>query len=165
MFEKDVDQFLGVKFRETFISRICEGFNLAETCALLHINPAAMILARQNDPAFDNTIRLAQSFRADMLVDKLENIEDYEENPMMARVISDNIKWLASRRNRQIYGDKVEVNHNHIIDIRGAIEAARQRTLADIDAKPLNTLPVVTDRISVTVPELACIDDDIDPLS
>lgn len=167
MFEREIAKLDSVKIRETLVLRIFEGLKLAEACAAVGINPAILALARYHDPELDGLVRQAQAYRADMLVDKLENIEDYEDNPIMAKVISDNIKWLASKRRREIYGEKLDVQHHVIVDLRGAIEEARRRTITFIEPKPLELQDCVTDSISVThsIVDAALVDDDIDPLS
>lgn len=166
MFEQEISKLQSVKSREKLIIEIFKGNNLNEACAVCGINPAVLAMARIRDAEFDGLIRQAQSFRVDMLVDKLENIEDYEENPLMARVISDNIKWLASKRHRAIYGEKLDVQHTVIVDLRGAIEEARRRTLIDVTPNVLIEHDKSTDNISVTpYIDATLADDDPDPLS
>lgn len=165
MFERDREQFNGAEFRQEFINHVYNGENLLEACALMKVNPAALGIARRENPEFDADIRAAQAFRIDVMTDKLENIQEYESDAIMAGVISKNIQWLASKRFRQIYGDKVEVNHNVNVNIRDAMMEARNRTLEYIDAKPLGNNTFATD--SVTVAQAPAIIDaeEIDPLS
>jgi len=162
MFNADREKIKGAEVQSAFIMRLYDGFNMAETCADLRLNPGAVAIVMQDDIEFNNAVRQAQAFRVDLMTDKLENIEDYQDNPHMAKVVSDNIKWLASKRYKEIYGDKLEVNHNHTINIKDAMIEAQSRTLNFIEHKPLKTLDTVTDNVSVEVIEHAA---DIDPLS
>ncbi len=57
-------------------------------------------------------------------------IVDTEFNPQRTKVRADHRRWLASRLNRQKYGDKVEVNSNHTLDIGPALALAVKRMKA-----------------------------------
>lgn len=165
MFDFDVERLKSVQLREKVIIRIYNRDNVAEACAGLGINPAALAIARVHDPEFDAAVRQAQAATVDMMVDRLENIQDEEENPIMARVMSDNIKWLAGKRYRQIYGEKLDVTHTITVDLRGAIEEARNRTLQHFDDKPLIQHSNQTDSISVSEAVMVEEEEEIDPLS
>lgn len=169
MFEKDLKRFDSAEFRATFISRIYEGDNLREACAFCRVNPAALGVYRRDNPKFDQDIRTAQAFQVDLLVDTLPNIQDHESDAIMAGVISKNIQWVASKRYRQIYGDKLDVNHNVTISIKDAMEEARKRTLVHVTDNALIDNKTYTDNVSVQqAPALPVIDvlpDDDDPLS
>lgn len=165
MFERDREQFKCAEFRNEFVLHIYNGENLVEACALMKVNPAALGIARRENPEFDSDIREAQAFRIDVMTDRLENIQEYESDAIMAGVISKNIQWLASKRFRRIYGDKVDVNHNVNVNIRAAIEAAQTRTIEYIDAKPLGNNTFATDSVTVAQAPAIIGADDIDPLS
>lgn len=77
----------------------------------------------------------------DAMADMLVTIDHYGEyaqsDPKMAKVISDNIKWLLEKRKSKQYGQKVEVTHNLTADkaITDALNAGRNRAqLAYVDA-------------------------------
>ena len=74
MFEQDIERLEGAEVKNEFIKCVYEGLNLAESCAAMHINPAALAFARRDCVEFDKDIRAAQAFRCDMMTDKLENI-------------------------------------------------------------------------------------------
>jgi hypothetical protein len=131
----------------------------------MKLNPAAVGITRRDNVDFDADIRAAQAFRIDMSVDKLERINEYESDPLMASVISKNIQFVASKRYRQVYGDKLDVNHNHTINIRAAMDAARERTLIDISPNILIPNINATDTISVAQAPLFVVAGDVDPLS
>lgn len=165
MFERDREQFQCAEFRQEFVNHVYSGENLLETCALMKVNPAALGIARRENPEFDADIRAAQAFRIDVMTDRLENIQEYESDAIMAGVISKNIQWLASKRFRQVYGDKVDVNHNVMVNIRDAMNEARNRTIEYIDAKPLGNNTFATDRVTVAQAPAITEAKDIDPLS
>lgn len=151
MFEKDISFLQGALAQGEFIAAVYDGSNIAEACARLRVNPAALGFVRRDNPDFDAAIRAAQAFRVDLMVDRLEHIEDEESDALMARVISDNIKWLASKRLREIYGEKVDVSHNHTINLVDAIAQARARTIPFINGKSLEIIDASTDNVSVAL--------------
>ena len=55
------------------------------------------------------------------------DIADTELDPSRANVRMRARQWLASRYNRDMFGDNVQVNHTVSIDLKGAMEAARKR--------------------------------------
>jgi len=52
-----------------------------------------------------------------------------ETNPQMAKVVSDNIKWVLDKRDRKRFGAHVEIKHEITADkaITDALDAARRR--------------------------------------
>ncbi len=82
---------------------------------------------RQSYPEFGEKYLLAEAEHTDALIDEAGQIVDTELNPQLAKVRADHRKWLASRLNRQKYGDKLELNHKHTIDIGPALLEATKR--------------------------------------
>jgi hypothetical protein len=161
MFLKDIEYISSPVAQENLLCLIYANNTIAECCAVLNINPAALAYARRNDAKLDNEIRQAQSVLMDMAVEVLPTIHENIENPLMARVVSDNIKWLASKRAKDVYGDKVDVNVTHTLDLREAIAAAQSRRLQFVDGKALIINEDTTDNKTVEcidVPDLDALD-------
>ena len=76
---------------------------------------------------YEKSYLLAQEEHIDALVDEAGEIVDSEPDAQRARVRVDYRKWLASRLNRQKYGDKLDVQHNHTLDISSALSKALER--------------------------------------
>lgn len=165
MFDADRDKFKCVKFRDEFIMHLYDGESIVEACALMKVNPAAFGLARRDNPEFDAEVRAAQAFRVEVMTDKLERINEFESDAIMAGVISKNIQWLASKRYRAIYGDKIDHNVNVQVNIRAAIDAARQRAITIEHDKPLNVIDNAADSTSDAQAPALIAADEIDPLS
>lgn len=170
MFERDRKEFDRPDFRNMFLTHVYNGETLAECCAIMKINPGALGVAMLEMPEFDKQVRDALMFRIDITVDKLERIDEYIDDPVMAGVISKNIQWLAERRSRKLYGAKVEHNVTHNINIRAAMVDATQRTIEHINGNTLAHNNSLTDNISVEQPpiDLTPIEkstENIDPLS
>jgi hypothetical protein len=85
-------------------------------------------------------------------VDRLDDILEEYPNVLEARLMSENIKWRASKRMPQVYGDRLEVNVNETVSIRAAIDEGRQRAFRDVtvlalpaDASATGSAPVAAD--------------------
>lgn len=165
MFGKDVKRLGCSNTRQEFIARIYDGETISEACAYMKLNPAAVGIRMKDDQDFENDIRDAQAFRADVMADKLENINQYEDDPIMASVISKNIQFLVSKRLRRIYGDKLDVNHTHTVNIRDALQAARDRTMQDVTPNALEDKTSAADVITVAPDKIIDVEPEIDPLS
>lgn len=165
MFEGDLELIRGPLTQQEFLILLYEGSTKAEACAQLRLNPAAVAFARREQSKFDAAIRDAEAFRIDMMTDNLLNIQDSESDPLMCRVMSDNIKWLASKRLREIYGDKIDHHVEHTLSIKDAIEQAKNRTIEFIDAKVLECEDSSSDNISVAQEKEVVIIEEDDPLS
>ena len=163
MFETDVEFIRRPAAQMALCIEIYKNNTIEEACFTLRINPAAVGFVRSQDEKFDQDIRSAQGYSLERLIDQLPNIQDHIDDPIMAGVVSKNIQWLASKRRRDIYGEKLDVNHNHTVDIRGAIALAKQRTIDYIDHNPLDNQHSLTDNISVALVQDES--DDPDPLS
>lgn len=160
-FELDFARFSSAEFRNEFIARLYNGDNLLEACAFMKVNPASMGLYRRDSIEFDVAIRQAQAFRMEIDTERLSNIDQEFDDAMMASVVSKNIQWLASKRARQIYGEKLDVNVQHTVNIREAMNDAQTRVIEHVSDKQLIALNSYTDNISVEhVPA-----GEIDPLS
>ncbi len=82
---------------------------------------------KKSYPDFGEAYTLALEQHVDALVDEAGEIVDSEPDPQRARVRVDYRKWLASRLNRDKYGDKLDVRHNHTLDITPMLLAATKR--------------------------------------
>lgn len=77
---------------------------------------------------------------ADAMADALLVIDNHplygSSDPKLAKVISDNIKWLLERRHRTIFGQNIVITHNVTADkaIISALVAARER--ANLPSEP-----------------------------
>ncbi len=61
------------------------------------------------------------------MAEKTIDIADNAADPQKAKVRSENRKWLASKYNRQEFGDKLDVQHTHVLDITDDLAQANAR--------------------------------------
>ena len=99
---------------------------------------------RLSYPDFGNAYLLAQEEHVDALIDQAGEIVDTEQNPQLGKLKADHRRWIASRLCRNKWGDKLEVNHNHTLDVSPIISKALERlsnigvgTVIDVPAEQL----------------------------
>lgn len=80
-----------------------------------------------NDPQISDAYARAQLSRADILAEEILTIADTEHDPQKARNRIDARKWFASKMQPHKYGDRLDINMNSTVDVRGALTDARQR--------------------------------------
>lgn len=86
----------------------------------------------EQDVSFRTALSNARDVGIDYLVDELMTIaRDSGIAPDRARLLCDNIKWMAARRKRAVYGDKVDMTINGQIDLSGTLIEARKRRDSD----------------------------------
>ncbi len=113
---------------EEILSRYSNGETLTHICKDDDMPKRNTVYRwRLSYPEFGEAYLLAQEQHTDALIDEAGQIVDTELNPQLAKVRADHRRWLASRLNRQKYGDKLEVSHSVSIDIAPALKAAMQR--------------------------------------
>lgn len=114
---------------------ISQGRTITDACDQANITPVTLDKYVERDPQLQELRADAERRGYDAMADALINIDNHkvhgQSDPKMAKVISDNIKWLLSKRRFKDYGDKVEVRHEVTMDkaIVSALEHARNRTL------------------------------------
>lgn len=95
-------------------------------------------LYRQHYPDFNNAFEQARQEGLEPTADALTTIADEYVDVQRARLKSDNLKWLLSKRKPEIYGDKVDIHVSQTIDISSALNEARSRA-----ALPVNDQKVI----------------------
>lgn len=78
----------------------------------------------------------AQQAAADSDVDEIKDIADNDPDSQRARNRIDARKWIASKRNPAIYGDRIDLNVNQVIDIGTALAEARKRAMLPVSDQP-----------------------------
>jgi hypothetical protein len=70
----------------------------------------------------------------------MRRIADEEVDPNRARLKVDLRRWVASKFNASLYGDKLDVNVNQTVDIGAALLEARRRARDVIETESVNLL-------------------------
>jgi hypothetical protein len=115
---------------------ISQGYTETQACDDVGVTVTTFKKYVKSDPELAEMYEEAVYNGHDAMVDALVNIDNHkvhgQSDPKMARVISDNIKWVVGKRDVKRFGERVQVDHNVSVDlvITSALDRARQRTLA-----------------------------------
>lgn len=129
------------------IDKISQGLTETEACDLANIKIATFKRYISDNPQLQELYVEADQRGADAMADALVRIDNHKHyghsDPKMAKVISDNIKWLLSKRKSKNYGDRVVVEHNITADraITEALLAGKNR--ASLAFMPQQTVDAV----------------------
>lgn len=78
-------------------------------------------------PRMDLAYSHSQFARAELLADEIIDIADTESDPQRARNRIDARKWVASKLKPNKFGDRIDLNVNHTVDLSKALSEARNR--------------------------------------
>lgn len=118
------------------IDQISQGETLSKACDLSNISVTTFHNYVNKDETLQAMYTEADQRGGDAMADALINIDNHlkhgQSDPKMAKVISDNIKWVLGKRKPKEYGDRVQVDHSISVDvaITTALDAARRRVPA-----------------------------------
>lgn len=129
------------------IEKISQGYTPTKAVDEANIPWATFKKYTTEDPTLAAMLDEADQRGADAMADALLTL-GHKNNPYSCtdpkeqKVISDNIKWLLSRRHNRKYGEKVEVKVEATVQhvIVEQLEAARQRSYAAITEQRLPVL-------------------------
>lgn len=106
-----------------------EGKTISKITAELGITRQSLWDYRNANIPFSDNFARALAEGMEELADSLLDIVDLQPDVQKAKVQSDNIKFILSKRKPQVYGDRVDINVKQTIDIGGALREARQRAM------------------------------------
>ncbi len=116
------------------LNLIGQGHTLTSACDQSNITTQIFDRYVKREPELQAMYEEAVQRGNDAMADALINIDNHkihgQSDPKMAKVISDNIKWVLGKRDSKRFGDKIEVKHEITMDraIINALERARSRT-------------------------------------
>jgi predicted transcriptional regulator len=142
--------------KDFIVSEICAGKTVARVERELGLTVTTVHKVAEQDTSFRERIIRARITGTDALVDTLHTVADDEPDVQRARLKSDNIKWVASRLNPQQYGDRINMDVRHSVDLDSAMLEARERIV--------NKMPQLVD-ITEEIEEAEVIPDMDDLLS
>jgi hypothetical protein len=103
-----------------------EGKTLQQVADALGISTSKFYNLRVANPEFAARFTRAREEATDVLVDRLVTICDDFPDVNQARLMSDNFKWIASKRKPLTYGDRIDVNVT-TVSLGNALMEARRR--------------------------------------
>lgn len=121
------------------LDSIAEGKKtITEICFDLKINTRALYDYAFKDPLFDKEMSKARVYQSHVRVDELLKVHngcDSMAQVARAKVISDNIKWSAGKFAPQRFGENLNVNVSHHLDLSSILLAAENRVIPILKAK------------------------------
>lgn len=142
-----------------------QGKTIQQICDALGVTTRALYDATYKDPVFAREFTRARQEGLELHADSLINLADEADDILRARLKSENIRWLLSRRLPAQYGDKIALDVSGQIDLVGVLAEARQRLrsvsdqhdVIDVQTRAVTGLPAptATDSESVNVPQRA----------
>jgi hypothetical protein len=106
---------------------IAGGMTVTEACGLHGISAPAFYAAKRRHSDLQTAFAIAQEVGAEAQADALVNIHKAVRDPIMARVVSENRRWLLSKRQAATYGDKLAVETQHNADLTAILKEAIAR--------------------------------------
>jgi hypothetical protein len=93
----------------------------------LNLSRAAWFSLRDQEMAFFERLEEAKREALLEMADRLLTAHADFEDTYKARLFSDNLKWLLSKRIPAVFGDRLALEVVPVIDLRAAIEQSRAR--------------------------------------
>lgn len=118
-----------------------QGKTIKEIREELNISPHHFNKMREEDPLFGQNFARARQEGLEELADNLLEIAKTEPDVQRARLHSENIRWILSKRKPETYGDKLDLSVTTTVDLGGALNEARNRALLK-PAQPIDITPI-----------------------
>lgn len=103
-------------------------------------------------PSLEEAYALAQEARAEILADEIVDIADDSTayDAQKARNQIDVRKWAASKMRPQKYGERIDVNLNQTVDIRGALEESKARVRQVLEIPKIQLVETTSSIVETT---------------
>ena len=115
---------------------LANGQTLAKSCESVGLSTGQFMQRLPSRTSLAHAFICARDAGAEVLADSLLGLTDTEADVNRARLKSDNIKWILSRRHAAKFGDRIDVNVNATVDLTSAISEARNRLRPVRDQEP-----------------------------
>lgn len=134
---------------------LANGQTLAKACESAGLSTGQFMQRLPKRTSLSHAFICARDAGAEVLADSLLGITEQEADVNRARLKSDNIKWILSRRHAAKFGDRIDVNVNTTIDLTGAINEARNRLrpVSDLEAEVIDITPIESGLESGSLPD------------
>ena len=127
--KRKIASLLTKEQKELAVELVSQGKKIREIPDIILCSDKAFRYERLHDLTFQESFTRARQSYLETLEDSLLKIADEEPDVYRARLKSDNIKWVLSKRIPQVYGDRIDVTVNQTIDISQALSDARKRAM------------------------------------
>jgi hypothetical protein len=129
--------------QDDVVERIAQGQKLSEIAALYRIKLNDFKRLASIDAPFQERINQAFQTAVECALEEIPEIIQREE-PSKAKLLAEHARWMAAKRYREVYGEKIEMNVNNKIDLSDVLTDMQER-VARIPTAYLTTDIVITD--------------------
>lgn len=134
---------VSAELKSQIIQLYKQGKTVSQIAEIIDVKIDTIADWKLTDPAFLSECTQAQTIGFEAQADSLLTIPDECTDVNVARLKSDNLKWLLARRAREQYGDKLDVTLNQTVNIKDALSEAKNRVREVIEvAHPQLTQPI-----------------------
>lgn len=116
----------------SILDMVAMGASIKEVCNKHEIDSKTLAAYLAKVPNFQRAFQDARDLGLEYLADSLltahKDFHDIED----AKLFSQNVKWILSKRKSETYGDKVAVDHTVSIDLVAAMKEARLRVVTPV---------------------------------
>jgi hypothetical protein len=124
---------------------VADGVTVTEACQRLNIARANFYRDCKRIPDLNEAFRLAQEIGCEAQADTLLTINTKVRDALMAKVVSENLRWLLSKRSTAKFGDAVGAKDNTNNDLTSILKEAIARIpRPDRDPAPMLDAESVT---------------------
>lgn len=131
------------------ISLIAEGMPVKTALELVDLSNSALLECRSRVREVALAYAQAREIRADLLADELLEIADGPGDPQQIKNRLDTRKWLASKYQPGVYGERIDLNVQQNISILDVRAEAMGRVL-----RPLRDQESIEDAVVIDKPTL-----------
>lgn len=133
------------------IKHYASGMIISDICKLAEMPCKTTFYAWRNAyPEFDQALESVEKQRAQAVAEDVLDVADNEPDPQAARVRMQARQWYASKFNRQKFGEKLEVNHEHKVSITSVMDEANARLQSLNDQSDQKIIDVIPEHIDNT---------------
>jgi len=112
---------------ETIITDLHQTQSLTKILKVHNVSPQQFYETLKAYPFLAEAYTRAQSARADLFADEITDIADNEPDHNRARNMINARMWVTSKMKPHVYGDKIQLDVNQTVDIRSALDEAKNR--------------------------------------
>lgn len=128
---------------EEIIKEVFEGSSLKEALKKHGLSRGTFYSHVEKNASLSDSYVRALHARTDAVAEEILEIADNDEDPQRARNRIQARQWYASKLRPEKYGERIDLNVNTTIDIKGALEEARARALPMRDLKQVEDAQIV----------------------
>ena len=150
---------------EELIAAIQMGEPLRQAFARLGINSKVLDIAFETDPIKFTRYARAQKVGADLLASDIIHIADTEDDAGKARNMIDSRKWYASKMKPEVFGDRIDLNVSHSVDVAGALKDADTRYLSatQVPVTEVQGTDITNESSSLAIPAAPILNLEVQP--